>query len=123
MVTVFRRIALLRTTEEALGIDEFRGHANDQALAVKAMTSASVAEHDHQHVAFSPREPARWCLNLIAAPIDKHVGRRVCMRRLMLEMSQTQLADGLGLTFAGSVFLRRPAGSDCGDRQFPLVRE
>jgi transcriptional regulator with XRE-family HTH domain len=32
-------------------------------------------------------------------PTDKHVGRRVRMRRLMLEMSQTDLADGLGLTF------------------------
>ena len=31
--------------------------------------------------------------------IDKHVGSRVRMRRLMLEMSQTNLADGLGLTF------------------------
>jgi len=33
------------------------------------------------------------------SPTDKHVGRRVRMRRLMLEMSQTDLADGLGLTF------------------------
>jgi transcriptional regulator with XRE-family HTH domain len=32
-------------------------------------------------------------------PIDKHVGRRVRMRRLMLDMSQTDLAEGLGLTF------------------------
>jgi DNA-binding XRE family transcriptional regulator len=32
-------------------------------------------------------------------PIDKHVGSRVRMRRLMLEMSQTDLADELGLTF------------------------
>ena len=32
-------------------------------------------------------------------PIDKHVGSRVRMRRLMLEMSQTDLAVGLGLTF------------------------
>jgi transcriptional regulator with XRE-family HTH domain len=32
-------------------------------------------------------------------PVDKHVGSRVRMRRLMLEMSQIQLADGLGLTF------------------------
>jgi transcriptional regulator with XRE-family HTH domain len=32
-------------------------------------------------------------------PIDKHVGSRVRMRRLMLGMSQTKLADGLGLTF------------------------
>jgi transcriptional regulator with XRE-family HTH domain len=32
-------------------------------------------------------------------PIDKHVGSRVRMRRLMLGMSQTKLGDGLGLTF------------------------
>jgi transcriptional regulator with XRE-family HTH domain len=32
-------------------------------------------------------------------PIDKHVGSRVRMRRLMLEMSQAKLADALGLTF------------------------
>jgi transcriptional regulator with XRE-family HTH domain len=29
--------------------------------------------------------------------IDEHVGNR--MRRLMLELTQMQLADGLGLTF------------------------
>src|SRR5260221_14706294 len=32
-------------------------------------------------------------------PVDKHVGSRVRMRRLMLGMSQGKLADGLGLTF------------------------
>ena len=32
-------------------------------------------------------------------PVDKHVGSRVRMRRMMLGMSQTKLADGLGLTF------------------------
>jgi transcriptional regulator with XRE-family HTH domain len=32
-------------------------------------------------------------------PIDKHVGSRVRMRRMMLGMSQTELGDGLGLTF------------------------
>jgi transcriptional regulator with XRE-family HTH domain len=32
-------------------------------------------------------------------PIDKHVGSRVRMRRLMLDMSQSKLADALGLTF------------------------
>ena len=32
-------------------------------------------------------------------PIDKHVGSRVRMRRLMLGMSQGKLADGIGLTF------------------------
>jgi transcriptional regulator with XRE-family HTH domain len=32
-------------------------------------------------------------------PIDKHVGARVRMRRLMLDMSQTELGNALGLTF------------------------
>ena len=32
-------------------------------------------------------------------PADQHVGRRVRMRRLMLDMSQTQLADSVGVTF------------------------
>ncbi len=32
-------------------------------------------------------------------PTDKHVGQRVRMRRLMLGMSQTNVADALGLTF------------------------
>ena len=32
-------------------------------------------------------------------PTDKHVGARVRMRRLMLNMSQTKLADALQLTF------------------------
>jgi transcriptional regulator with XRE-family HTH domain len=32
-------------------------------------------------------------------PIDKHVGQRVRTRRLMLGLSQTKLADALGLTF------------------------
>lgn len=32
-------------------------------------------------------------------PIDKHVGSRVRMRRMMLDMSQEKLGDALGLTF------------------------
>jgi len=32
-------------------------------------------------------------------PTDTHVGNRVRMRRLMLDMSQTKLGDALGLTF------------------------
>jgi transcriptional regulator with XRE-family HTH domain len=32
-------------------------------------------------------------------PIDRHVGARVRMRRLMLDMTQTGLGDKLGLTF------------------------
>src|SRR5450830_950313 len=37
--------------------------------------------------------------NKIPNPIDKHVGSRVRMRRMMLSMSQTKLGDALGLTF------------------------
>ena len=32
-------------------------------------------------------------------PIDVYVGKRLRMRRLMLDMSQEALADALGLTF------------------------
>ena len=32
-------------------------------------------------------------------PIDKHVGARVRMRRLMLDITQEKLGDALGLTF------------------------
>src|ERR1700676_4563126 len=32
-------------------------------------------------------------------PIDKHVGSRVRMRRMMLSMSQEKLGDALALTF------------------------
>ena len=32
-------------------------------------------------------------------PVDRHVGSRVRMRRMMLSMSQEKLGDGLGLTF------------------------
>ena len=35
----------------------------------------------------------------IPNPVDRHVGSRVRMRRLMLAMSQTKLAEKLGLTF------------------------
>src|SRR6266480_200428 len=58
------------------------------------------------------RSVRRWLLGVTAAqesfvmaakkapnPIDKHVGSRVRMRRMMLAMSQTKLGDGLDLTF------------------------
>jgi transcriptional regulator with XRE-family HTH domain len=35
----------------------------------------------------------------IPNPVDKHAGSRVRMRRLMLGMSQTKLAEMIGLTF------------------------
>ena len=33
------------------------------------------------------------------SPTDKHVGSRLRMRRLMLDMSQSDIAEALGLTF------------------------
>jgi len=38
-------------------------------------------------------------INRALNPIDKHVGSRVRMRRLMLGMSQEKLGDALGITF------------------------
>ena len=32
-------------------------------------------------------------------PVDRHVGGRVRMRRMMLAMSQEKLGESLGLTF------------------------
>ena len=37
--------------------------------------------------------------NKVPNPIDKHVGSRVRMRRMMLSMSQEKLGDALDLTF------------------------
>lgn len=38
-------------------------------------------------------------MNKSTQPADQRVGSRVRMRRLMLNMSQTKLADALGVTF------------------------
>ena len=38
----------------------------------------------------SPKEPN---------PVDRHVGNRIHMRRIMLDMSQEKLGEALGLTF------------------------
>jgi transcriptional regulator with XRE-family HTH domain len=43
-----------------------------------------------EYMALSPKSPN---------PIDRHVGSRVRMRRMMLNMSQEKLGDALGLTF------------------------
>jgi transcriptional regulator with XRE-family HTH domain len=52
---------------------------------------------------FSERSARVPCYTIAAKkapnPTDKHVGRRVRMRRKMLAMSQEKLADALGLTF------------------------
>ena len=44
-------------------------------------------------------KPHTRALKKTPNPTDKYVGARVRARRLMLGMSQTKLADGLGLTF------------------------
>jgi transcriptional regulator with XRE-family HTH domain len=41
----------------------------------------------------------RYMVKKAPNPIDKHVGSRVRMRRMMLSMSQEKLGDALGLTF------------------------
>jgi len=43
--------------------------------------------------------PSAAVAKKVPEPVDRHVGSRVRMRRLMLGMSQTSLADKLGLTF------------------------
>jgi len=45
-----------------------------------------------------PAEDNRMSVK-IPNPIDKHVGARLRMRRLVLEMSQQKLGDALGITF------------------------
>src|SRR3954466_287700 len=41
----------------------------------------------------------KWMAKKAPNPIDKHVGSRVRMRRMMLGMSQEKLGDALSLTF------------------------
>jgi transcriptional regulator with XRE-family HTH domain len=51
-------------------------------------------------MALAVRSP--WRLGMPAKPpnpVDRHVGSRVRMRRIMLGMSQERLGEGLGLTF------------------------
>ena len=40
-------------------------------------------------------------------PVDRYVGSRVRMRRIMLGMSQEKLGDALGLTFAHTVLPKK----------------
>src|SRR5262249_22258684 len=59
--------------------------------------------HDFCSIALASGQP--WCPAIQLPrrrppnPIDKHVGRRVRMRRKMLAMSQEKLGAALGLTF------------------------
>jgi transcriptional regulator with XRE-family HTH domain len=50
-------------------------------------------------LAGAPREIVMAAAKKAPNPIDRHVGSRVRMRRMMLAMSQEKLGDALGLTF------------------------
>jgi transcriptional regulator with XRE-family HTH domain len=43
--------------------------------------------------------PSAAVTKKVPEPVDKHVGSRVRMRRMMLDMSQEKLGHALGLTF------------------------
>src|SRR5205085_8334336 len=45
-----------------------------------------------------PAEGSKMAMK-VPNPVDKHVGSRVRMRRMMLTMSQDEVGDALGLTF------------------------
>jgi transcriptional regulator with XRE-family HTH domain len=64
---------------------------------IRTETIMSDVEHIYKRSAMAVRSqlPRKKAPN----PIDKHVGSRVRMRRLMLAMSQEKLGDALGLTF------------------------
>ena len=47
----------------------------------------------------SPKGRVSVVAKKLPKPVDKHVGSRVRMRRMMLSMSQEKLGDALGLTF------------------------
>ena len=55
-------------------------------------------------------------------PIDKHVGSRVRMRRMMLAMSQEKLGDALGLTFQQVQKYERGVNRVGASRLFDLSR-
>ena len=52
-----------------------------------------------QHHFLDRFSPKKLVAKKLPNPIDKHVGSRVRIRRLMLGMSQQKLGDALGLTF------------------------
>ena len=47
----------------------------------------------------APTKRGQSVTKKIPNPVDRHVGSRVRMRRLMLGISQTKLGEKLGLTF------------------------
>ncbi len=58
-----------------------------------------VANDNYAHDGCRPMWEKTMIRDKTPNPIDKHVGSRVRMRRMMLDMSQTTLGDALGITF------------------------
>jgi transcriptional regulator with XRE-family HTH domain len=54
---------------------------------------------EHSHMVGRMDEETKKMTKKAPNPIDKHVGSRVRMRRMMLGMSQEKLGDALALTF------------------------
>jgi transcriptional regulator with XRE-family HTH domain len=81
---------------------------NSQQYATKATIrrSAGTGVFTENVFGADARPPIKMALFMFARvekkspnPVDKHVGRRVRMRRMMLAMSQEKLGNALGLTF------------------------
>ena len=69
-----------------------------------AWTQHRPSVEEFKHIAERVRVEERYQMKTMAAkkspnPIDKHIGTRVRMRRMMLDMSQTELGDALDITF------------------------
>lgn len=72
-------------------------------------------------VAFKSAAAARR--NQSCNPIDRHVGARVRMRRLMLDQSQTDLAETLGLTFQQIQKYEKGTNRISASKLFQIARE
>jgi len=70
----------------------------DRGEPPKAVFVSPVAKRGMAH-GRSASKPPPMIVQKLPNPIDKHVGNRVRMRRIMLGMSQEKLGDALGLTF------------------------
>lgn len=56
---------------------------------------------------FSSLLPLEFAMKKLPLPTDQYVGNRVRMRRLMLDLSQTELATAVGVTFQQVQNMRR----------------
>jgi transcriptional regulator with XRE-family HTH domain len=63
------------------------------------MTQNAFATGSSPQVNSAAAAPTGPIAKKVPNPIDRHVGSRVRMRRMMLGMSQEKLGDALGLTF------------------------